>query len=278
MAVAEFSGASPPPMKIRALGQLEVEVGPVGLTHGTWHSARALRLFLLLLVHRFRWVPWDVLLDTLWPEAEPEKALNNLRQSIHVLRRTLEPGLPRTQPSRYIRFHNEACRLDPGEGRAYDVEDFEAALQKGERLWHAGRRADARAPLLEAVSRYRGDFLTESPYEEFAAAEREHLRDRALRAIERLLEVRAAAREWEELALLSRRGLALDPYRESHYQHLVLAHLHLGHRREALAGYHEYEAMMINEMGLPPSERMKALAERVIALGPAGRSSAGRNP
>lgn len=277
-AVAEFAAGSAPPLKILALGELEVRAGSLCLNHGGWRSARALRLFLLLLVHRFRWVPREVLLEALWPEVEPEKAMNNLRQSIHVLRRTLEPELPRSLPSHYIRFRNEACRLEPGEHYAYDVESLEAALQQGERAWHAGQRARAGAALREALALYRGDFVSESPYEEFAAAEREHLRDRVLRGIERLLELRAAAREWEELALLSRRALALDPYRECHYRHLVLAHLHLGHRREALAGYHEYEAMMTNEMGLPPSLRMKSLAEQVLALGPAARPPAAPSP
>ncbi|MBM3318227.1 MAG: hypothetical protein FJY75_10305 [Candidatus Eisenbacteria bacterium] len=267
-AVAELADESTPPLRIRALGELEVHAGPHRLTHGGWRSARALRLFLLLLVHRFRWVPRDVLLDTFWPDAEPEKAANSLRQTIHVLRRTLEPGLPGPHRSSYVRFRNEGCRLDPGEGLTYDVEDLEAALQQGERLWHTGQKERARERLLEAVALYRSDFLVEHPYEEFAAAEREHLRDRVLRAMERLLEIRATAREWEELALLSRRALALDAYRESHHRYLVLAHLRLGHRREALAGYHAYEAMMINEMGLPPAERMRALAEQVVALGP----------
>lgn len=272
-ALAEFSEEPAPPLRIRALGPLEVEAGALRLVHGGWRSARAQRLFLLLLVHRFRWVPRDVILETLWPEAEPEKAINNLRQTILVLRRTLEPDLPKSLQSRYVRFRNEACRLESGEGREYDVERLEAALQKAERSWHAGQRSRAREGLLAALELYRGDFLSESPYEEFAAAEREHLRDRMLRGIDRLLELRAAAREWEELALLSRRALALDPYRESHHHHLVLAQLRLGHRREALAGYHEYEAMMTHEMGLPPSERMKALAEQVVALGRRPRST-----
>jgi len=255
------------PLKIRALGELDVLAGSLRLTHGGWRSARALRLFLLLLVHRFRWVPRDVVLETLWPDAEPEKAINNLRQSILVLRRTLEPDLPRNVESRYVRFRNEACRLEAGEGHEYDVERLEDVLREGERSWHAGQRARAKERYLEAMSLYQGDFLAESPYEEFVAAEREHLRDRMLPAIERLLELRAAAREWEELVLLSRRALTMDAYRESHYRHLVLAHLNLGHRREALSSYHEYEAMMIKELGLPPSERMRSLADRVIALG-----------
>ncbi len=279
-AVADLAAGPAEPLRILALGELVVEAGAHRLTHEDWRSSRALRLFLLLLVHRFRWVPREVILESLWPEAEPEKALNNLRQTIHVLRRTLEPDLPKSLPSHYIRFHNDACRLEPGEKRAYDVERLEAALRQGERCWHAGQRGRAQASLAEAMALYRGDFLAESPYEEFAAAEREHLRDRALWAIERLLELRALAREWEELALLSRRALALDAYRESHYRHLVLANLRLGHRREALAGYHEYEAMMVNEMGLPPSDAMKSLAAQVLALGPrlAKRDAAGKVP
>ncbi|MBU1947613.1 MAG: hypothetical protein KJ927_02760, partial [Candidatus Eisenbacteria bacterium] len=79
-ALDEFTDGSPLPLKIRALGEFEVCVGEHQLTYGGWRSARALRLFLLLLTHRFRWVPRDVILEALWPEIEMEKAINNLRQ------------------------------------------------------------------------------------------------------------------------------------------------------------------------------------------------------
>lgn len=270
-ATEELERAPGVPLDIRALGALSVLVGERRLPHGSWRSARALRLFQFLLVSRFRWVPRDVVLDTLWPEAEPEKAVNSLRQAIHVLRKTLEPGLKKALYSQYVRFRNEACRLDPGEGYFYDVEEFESAFQKAEALWGAGKQRRAEPLLRKAVGLCRGDFLAESLYEDFTAPEREHLRDRLLRAIGRLLTLCESSRRWEEAVPLCRRGLAQDPFSEDFYRHLVHAQLQLGNRREALAGYHRYEEMMVGEMGLLPSARMKALADKVVALGKVGK-------
>jgi DNA-binding SARP family transcriptional activator len=269
--LSDAAAVPPSPLRIRTLGSFEVISGSRRLTHADWKSARALRLFLLLLHHRFRWVPRETLIESLWPEAEPEKGSNNLRQSIHLLRGALEPDLRGNQTSRYIRARHEACRLDPGEGHEYDVEPLESALQQAERLWSATPRGRARPALREALALYPGDFLAEYPYEEFAATEREYLRDRVLIAMERLLELLAESQSWAEVEILSRQALALDSYRESHHRCLVLAQLRLGHRREALAACDEYERTMVREMGLPPSARMQALTEEVLALGASPR-------
>jgi ATP/maltotriose-dependent transcriptional regulator MalT/two-component SAPR family response regulator len=270
-AAEELERASGAPLKIRALGSLTVSVGERQLPRGRWRSARALRLFQFLLIHRFHWVPKDVILEALWPEADPEKAGNNLRQTIHVLRKVLEPGLKKTLYSQYVPFRNEACRLEPGKDHFYDVAEFEHHLQEAQALWGTGKRRQAEPLLRKAVELYRGDFLAESPYEDFAAAEREHLRDRLLRGVGRLLEHYAENRRWEDVIPLCRWALALDPYDEDTYWFLLRAHLKLRNRREALADYHRYEEMMIREMDLLPSRRMKALADEVIAFSEGGQ-------
>ncbi|MBI5709724.1 MAG: tetratricopeptide repeat protein [Candidatus Eisenbacteria bacterium] len=255
------------PLAIRALGPFALAVGGRELTVGAWRSGRALRLFQLLLVHRFRWVPREAILEALWPEADPAKTENNLRQSIHLLRRFLEPDLEETRLSRYARFSHDAYRLDPGHGHSYDVEAFEGALRQGLQHSDQGRRPKAEACLREAVALYRGSFLAESPYDEFAAAEREHLRHQFLRAVGHLLELTAAGGRWEECVPLARRGLAEDACGEDFHRYLVEAHLQLGSRHEALAAFHQYEQTAAAELDLPPSPRMKALAERAAALG-----------
>lgn len=264
---AVLAGRPARPLAVSALGALSVERAGRRLGLADWKSARALRLFQLLLVHRFRWVPRDQLMETLWPEATPVKAANNLRQTIHVLRRILEPDGDAARDSRHVLVRHEACRLEPGDGAAYDVLDFEAALDEAERLWNLGRRDEAEAPLRRAAALYRGDFLAETPYEEFAVEERERLHDRMLRGRARLLAVLAAAERWEELVPLCRRVLAMDPYREDFHWHLVRAHERLGNRREALAAYHHYEAFMARELDLLPSPRMRSLADQVLVLG-----------
>ncbi len=266
-AAAELGHTPAVPLRISALGPLLVEVGNHELTLDRWRSARALRLFQFLIIHRFRWLPRDVILESLWPDAEPRKGVNNLRQTIHVLRKTLEPGHDTARQSAYVRYRNEACRLVPGESYYFDVETFEDTLSRADVAWNTEGKNAAETHLLAAVDLYRGDFLVESPYEEFAAIEREQLRDRLLRAMGRLLTLYAENDRWAKLVPLCRRALTLDRYHEEFYWHLVHAQFEQGHRHEALADYHQYEEMMTGEMDLLPSARMKALADKVVAMG-----------
>ena len=126
---------------------------------------------------------------------------------------------------------------------------------------------------MAALEVYRGDFLAESPYEEFAAPEREGLREQLLQAVVLLLGIQAQSKRWGECLPLARRGLMEDPFNETCHESLVQAQLMLGHRREALAHFHAYEETMQRELSLPPSPRMHALAQRIVRLG--GREASG---
>ena len=258
---------SPPPLRISALGPLRVETGGRTLSYGDWRSGRARRLFAFLLVHRFRWVPLDVVLEGLWPEVEPARGLNNLNQSAWWLRGALDPE---DRHPRRLRRVEETCRLDPGEGYAYDVEEFERALAQADLSWGPGRRDRAAPHLRRAVELYSGDFLAELPYEEFASVERERLRDRFRRALGRLVRIEADAERWDEVIPLSRRGVQDDPLSEE-FQYALIRGLHrVGHRQEALEAYHRFETAMVRELDLPPSERMRALAVAVEGSGAHG--------
>lgn len=261
-------------LDIHALGPLVLRMGKRVILFDRWKSKRALRLFQLLLVHRFRWVPQDLLLETFWPEADPRKAKNNLRQTVFLLRKTLEPDLKEARQSSYVRNRNEAYRLEAGDDRSFDVFDFEESLREGTNRWNNGEKEKAEKLFLNAIALYKGDYLSESPYEEVAVVEREHLRDQLLKTIQKLLTLYTAEKRWGESIPLCRRGLSLDPYNGEFYWHLVNAHCEEGNRREALTDYHLYEEMMIREMDLLPSPRMKSLAERAVLLGKSqGRSA-----
>lgn len=253
------------PLSIRALGPLEVEFDGRTLVFDDWRSKRALRLFQYLLVRRFRWVPRDEIIEALWPVTELDKGSNNLRQTVYVLRRTLAGGDGDGRADRFVRYRNEALRLEPGDGYDYDVETCEEILQEAEALWSRGEAESAAEPVLAAVRLYRGHFLAESPYEEFTAEEREQLRDRMLRDLGRLCGWYARRGMWAPLTPLARRAVALDPYHEEFHQRLVEGLAGLGHRAEALGAYHQYETLMVSELDLLPSEALKSLAERVAA-------------
>ncbi len=254
-------------LQILALGGLEVSVGDRTLGPSAWRSVRARRLFQLLLLNRFRWVPREVILEALWPETDPERGANNLWQTMHLLRRTLEPELKEARQSAYIRTREEACRLAAGDGYHFDVELFESAVAAGDREWQQDRPRAAEKAWRQALDLYRGDLFAENPYEEFTISDRERLRELFLRCLTHLLTRCERGKRWEECAALSRRALELDPYQEDLHRHRIQALLALGHRREGLDAYHAYEKMVVQEMGLMPNRAMRALADRIVEAG-----------
>ncbi len=254
------------PLRIRALGPLVLDVGDRTLEFRTWRSKRALRLFQVLLVNRFKWMTKDVLLEALWPDGDLAKATNNLRQSVYLLRKLLEPDLPETKLSHYILQHHDTYRLEAGTGFDYDVLDFEDLLSGADAHAHAGRIEEAQADLRAAIALYRDDFMCESPYEELVAFEREQLRDRLLQALAKIVDMHVRAGQWRDALPFCRRGLELDAFNESLYHHLLQAHYRLGDRREALEAYHRYERMMMQEFDLLPSAEMRSLVDKVMAL------------
>jgi LuxR family transcriptional regulator, maltose regulon positive regulatory protein len=259
----ELARAPQHPLRIVTLGAMRVSVGDLDIAADSWRSARARRLFELLLVRGFRWVPADEVIETLWPEIDPEKARGSLWQSVYQLRRTLEPDLVEPRASRYVRVEEPGYRLEPGDGHLYDAAELEAAVRSADRLAAAGRARAAEPHYTRALELYKGEFLGEFPYEEFLAPTREHLRELHLRACGRLAALRAAARAWAEVVPLCRRSLREDPYGEEQHLRLIEALAALGHRHEALEAWREFEARITGELGLPPSPRMLALAERV---------------
>src|SRR5918996_6235295 len=90
--VADESGGSRiPPLRAYLLGTPRVSVGDRALTEDAWPRRGARTLLFLVLSTPDHRLPREVVLDTLWPDADPAAALNALYISLHVLRRALEP-------------------------------------------------------------------------------------------------------------------------------------------------------------------------------------------
>lgn len=254
-----------PPLVIRALGPLVVERDGEVLRPATWPSGRARRLLQLLLVHRFQPVARDQVLEMLWPDADPDRGALSLRQSLHVLRRQLEP--PDASSPIHVLASGGTLQLDPGEDASYDVLDFEGHLRRAQADVAAARTEAAIRHLRAAVDLYRGELFADSPYERFAEEESAQLRHRFRRAVARLTELLASQRRWDDVVVVARRGQADDPLDEDLACHIASALLALGHRQEALAECHRFEALHVRELDLLPSVRVKTLAERAIRGG-----------
>src|SRR5947209_3671053 len=122
-------------------------------------------LFKLLLTAPDRQLRRDDLIDLLWPDADPENGLGNLRMLVHRLRTTID--LPDSSP---VLSEGGWIALNPECEWELDLELLEAVA--------AGPITGIDA-LEQAAALYRGEPHPEDRYEDWAQPER----DRAMRAM-----------------------------------------------------------------------------------------------
>jgi DNA-binding SARP family transcriptional activator len=226
---------------------------------GDWRQRRS-RLLLMILADRHPCgVHRDELIEAIWPNRDPSQARNNLNQAIHIVRRRFkDAGAP--DPIEHI---GERYRLQSAWNIEVDAHRFEelagAALRSGE-----GGMVD------EALALYRGDYLSDEPYEEWFQPGRHHLQRLYLDLMEqrgrRLLEIGSLG----EAIADSRQVLRTEPTNESAHRRLMAALARQGRQTEALQAYERCRSTLSDEIGMSPSHETDALYEEILCGTAAG--------
>jgi len=165
-AVIEASRIEPPegagvawpwPVRVRTLGRFEVLLGRTALPFGPKVQRKPLELLRAIVAHGGIDVREEVLLDTLWPDADGDAAQHALEMTVHRLRKLR--GIPGAivQRDRMLSLDPKRCWVDAlvlrrSIAAAHVVIDAGAAAGRD-----AVRREAARIAAL-----YRGPFLTSS--------------------------------------------------------------------------------------------------------------------
>jgi DNA-binding SARP family transcriptional activator len=153
-------------IRIRLLDGFEITVGARTIEDGAWRLRKAASLVKLLALAAGNRLHREQVMDTLWPELGISAASNNLRQTAHTARRTLDP----TMGSRYLASRDESLVLCPESSLWVDVEAFKEAA----RTAHRSREP---AVYRAALDLYSGELLPTDRYEEWAEQPRRRLRE-----------------------------------------------------------------------------------------------------
>jgi predicted ATPase/DNA-binding SARP family transcriptional activator len=204
-------------------------------------------------------------MDLLWPELGKKAASNNLRQTLHVARRTLSPD-PEIA-SRYLGVRGEQLLMCP-EGQLWvDVDVFEEAAA-------TARRSKDPAAYRVAIELYSGELLPEDRYEEWAESRRGELRRRFLTLLVELAGLYGERGTEEDLASVVQAlqwVLAEEPTNEEVHVGLMRLYALSGRQGEALRQYVRLSEALVSGLGGEPSASTRALREEIAA----GRFSAG---
>ena len=253
-------------MQVRLFGELEALAGGVPVPV---RGAKQRALLALLALQRGQPVSADRLIDALWGDGQPANPANALQAQIGQLRRTLGPAAILTTEAGYT------LTAGPDE---VDVVRFKHLVAKGQRLAADGEMEPASAALGEALRLRRGEPLAEFTYAGFFDAERAHLDELTLVAIESRAGADLGLGRYGELAGELEALCREHPLRERLWELLILALYWSGRQAEALRAYTEIRDRLVDELGIEPGPALRELQARILvqdpSLGPASPAPA----
>lgn len=222
---------------IRLLGEFELSAKSNDAISLTARKARALLAYLAVKAGRPQ--QRDTLARLLWGDvSQEEHARKSLRQALSVLRRDLPDEL-------FVTTRDE-LHVDPSKARI-DVLEFE-------RLSNSSKRDE----LERAITLYRGELLEgfhsrADAFDDWLLSERKRLRERAVSAIGRVLEMQRAEADLRGATQSAMRMVSLDPLHEAAHCLLMQLYAEQGRLGDALDQYENCRQVLERELGHGPS-------------------------
>lgn len=240
---------------IQLLGEFSVWRGGKLILHDSWRKRKVRALFAILAMQHSR-VHRDVLLEWLWPALDVSSAQNNLKFTVHHLRRALEPELTHGSESLYIIYELDHYSLCSEFVDRVDAEEFARLVERGTREEHIPLAIEI---LTKAHACYRGEFAPEFRYDDWAIRERDRLRELWLTGTERLATLLIQSGRVEEAIGISMRALEVDPTREVLHRCIMQGYRALGDRSAVQRQYTRLREILQRDLGLEPSPSTEAL-------------------
>jgi LuxR family maltose regulon positive regulatory protein len=192
----------------------------------------------------------DQVLDALWPDTDPDQAVNSLHQTVYFLRRIIEPSYSDDLSPGYLNQDTELIWLDS-----------ELIASRSGRCREQMRGLGPEPPVpavLALATEYRGKFALDFSYDDWASTHRDSLHAQYLEVMERAIAFSTATGRFSEAMALSRALLETDPSLDQVEASLVKMYRLLGAHAAAAEQYQHYTTVMRDELGIepPPLDQM----------------------
>jgi ATP/maltotriose-dependent transcriptional regulator MalT/DNA-binding SARP family transcriptional activator len=229
-------------VRIETLGGFRVVREDGVVPAGAWQSKKARDLLKILVARRGHPVPKEELMEMLWPDAAAAALRNRFSVAVTTVRSVLDPER-RWPQDHFVMSSLEAIAIRP-EHLTVDIEAFLGDAEGGLRKRRLRENGSSRDELLRAEATYRGDFLEEDAYEDWAVALREQARATYLQVVRVLAGDAVEAHDPPTAQRYLLRILERDAYDEGAHLSLVRALLAERRHGEARRAYRLYCARM----------------------------------
>jgi DNA-binding SARP family transcriptional activator len=212
-------------------------------------------LLAMLVLRANELVASDRLIEDLWDGQPPATATKTLQVHISRLRRALPADTIATTRGGYL------LNAEPDQ---IDALRFEALVSDGSAALAEGAHARASARLRSALALWRGDALADFTYASFAQDTIARLDGLRAVALESAVEAELSLGRHAELIPEIKSLLKRHPLSEHLHAQLMLALYRSGRQAEALGAYRAARRVLVDSLGIEPSEELRALERRIL--------------
>jgi two-component system LytT family response regulator len=231
-------------LKIKSFGCLESSIGDIPIK---WERSKAEELFAFLLMNHNNYIGKDIIIDNLWPDYEPQKALQILQTSVCRIRNVFSEQKNTItldyNRSRYcLSISNAECDL----------------LEVEEALSNYNRQDDNSIFQVEkAFLKYEQGFLEQQGYL-WSIQKNEELRKNFIIVINDIVQ-KYISDQSEESRRFLKYLTVLEPFNDGANYHLLMTYINNGHDNEALNHYQWLKNILKEEYDTVPSEKINQL-------------------
>ncbi|MBI2266494.1 MAG: response regulator [Armatimonadetes bacterium] len=256
------------PLRICCLGEFRITRKKGVIREEEWKTRKNKGLLAYLITHRLRPIPDERICEIFWPGILLEKGRANLRNSLHVLRRLLEPDLAQGADSRFLLRKGSSIQFQPQCPFRLDVSAFDESVKRGQELARRNQWEEAAVQYRKAEDLYGGDFLENCVDDDWTEYERTRLREALLGALTFLAEYFSREGK-DDIALhYDNRCIQVDNACEGGYQAAMKSLYRLGKRDDAVKLYHRCQEALKSELDISPSGETIALYYAIVDKSP----------
>ncbi|MEO5902320.1 MAG: BTAD domain-containing putative transcriptional regulator, partial [Ilumatobacteraceae bacterium] len=238
-------------VRITLLGGFAVILAD-GVAPPTWRLRKARTIVKLLVLAPGHRMHRDVLIEWLWPDADPAVGMNNFHQALHAARRAVGAA--------NLVLDDDIVMIG-GEGNLdIDVDQFEAA---------AGKAVATGAPedIRDALALWSGELLPEDRYEDWVAPHRDRLSAVRTRLVGDLARALIGGGLPDQALAVLEPLAAEQPLEEDVHRLLLVALAAVGRRWDAAAAFERLRDGLAESFGVSPARETTAVYRRLFVGG-----------
>jgi len=247
---------------VNTLGRFDVIKDNHSLITSTSTSKKIWELYKFMLTHRDRSFTPEALMDQLWIYEEYSDPRSTLRRQMHRLRQTLQED-GKNDCETTLLYTNGYYKWNNQIELILDADRFEILLQEGNALKDSQPEL-ALGLYLQAIDLYLGDYLPECADQHWVFPVRNQYRRLFIKAVYSAIKILKAQNNYDTIIKILQKAIKMDIYEETFHLNLMDALLAIGEQRQAFDHYVYINEFYEREMGIKPSDEMKAIYKKLL--------------